>query len=329
MTTKRIIAIFTLTFIALIALVLYAATHGSLTISLADLYRGFFVRYDANVAVIYDLRLPRIVISLLGGAALAVSGTLLQAAMKNPLADPGFMGISSAASLAGAVTLMFFPTLYRIVPLFGILGGIVAYLLIYLLVWRDGIQPIRIVLVGVALNMTFIGLAEALRAFTGGQLSQTQSVIAGNVAQKTWQDVHMMVIYVGLSLIAAAFTVRMCNSLELEDKVARAIGINVDRQRFIVALIAVLLAAVTTATMGIIAFVGLIVPHLARVAVGGDHKLLMPYAALLGAAVLLMSDTLGRLIAFPYEISAAVVMSVVGGPCFIIILKLWGRRYAN
>ncbi len=320
---------FILTFVFLIALLLYSATTGSVKLGVTELLRGLFVEYDSNVAVVYDLRLPRIVVAILAGSALAVSGTMLQAVMRNPMTDPGIIGISSAASLVSSLTLMFLPQFFYLSPLFSIVGGLIAYFLIYTLAWDGGVRPVRLILVGVALNMTFVGISQGLKSMFGGSLSQTQSIIAGNVAQKTWVDVKILAIYVGVFLFISLFTMKSCNLLSLEDKTARSLGVNVNRDRFLVALVAIILASICTSVVGVIGFVGLLVPHIGRLLVTGDHKFLIPYSALLGASLLLFSDTFGRLIAFPYEIQASVIMSVVGGPFFILLLKAGGKDYGN
>ncbi len=320
---------FLITLIMLVILLIYSIKSGSIQVSTEQLLRGLFVEYDSNVAAVYNLRFPRIIIALFAGAALAVSGTMLQAAMKNPMTDPGIIGISSAASLVGVLMTTFLPRLYYLTPFFSIFGGLVAYFLIYTLAWDGGVRPVRLILVGIALNMTFIGIAESLKQMFGGRLTQTQSIIAGNVAQKTWNDVWLLAIYAGIFLILALFTIKTCNLLTLEDKTIKSLGVNVDRDRFFVALIAIVLASITTAVVGVIGFVGLLVPHIGRLLVTGDHKFLLPYSALLGAFLLLLSDTFGRIIAYPFEIQAAIIMSVVGGPFFILLLKAGGKDYGN
>ena len=139
----------------------------------------------------------------------------------------------------------------------------------------------------------------------------------------------MLLIYTAIGLVASIFILGQCNLLALEDKTARSIGVNVTRTRIIVSVIAVLLASISTAVIGPISFLGLIVPHIARLLVGSNHKVLVPYSIVFGAFVLLLADTLGRTIAAPYEISASVIMSVIGGPFFIILLRRSKGNYGN
>ncbi len=326
---KKIIISFIITILVLLFLIVYSMTTGTVKIGFGQLFRGLFVEYDRNVAVVYDLRFPRIFVALLAGAALAVSGTMLQAVMRNPMTDPGIIGISSSASLVGFIVIAFLPKYYYLSPLFSIFGGLFAYFLIYTLAWDGGVRPVRLILVGVALNMTFLGISQGLRSMMGGNLSQTQSIIEGNVAQKTWGDAKLLLIYVGVFLIIAMFTSKACNLLTLEDKMARSLGVNVDRNRFLIALIGIILASISTAVVGVIGFIGLLVPHIGRLLVTSDHKYLLPFSLLLGSTILLLSDTLGRVIAYPYEIQASIIMAIIGGPFFILLLKAGGKDYGN
>ncbi len=323
---KKIIS-FAVTAAALIILFLFAVNTGSLKVTPLELFKGLFVEYNENVATIYDLRFPRIFIAMIGGAATAVSGVLLQAVMKNPLADPGIIGISSGASLAAVLITAFVPSLYFFTPLFAFLGGMVAFLLVYSLSWKGGLSPLRIILVGVAVNAMFTGIMSAFNSGTGSNYSGVASIVNANITMKTWDDFTTLLIYAAIGLVASFFVTGQCNLLSLEDKTARSLGVNVTRSRIIISVIAVLLAGISTAIIGPISFLGLIVPHIARLLAGSNHKVLIPYSIILGAFTLLLADTVGRTIAAPYEISASIIMSVVGGPFFIILLRRSRKSY--
>jgi iron complex transport system permease protein len=306
---------------ALVVLAFVAVNLGSLKVTPLQLFEGLFVAYDDTVATIYDLRFPRIVIALLAGSALAVSGTLLQAVIKNPVADPGIIGISSGAAFGGMLLVGFAPMLYFFSPLAAFAGGMVAFFLVYSLAWDGGLNPLRIILVGVAIAATFSGLASSLGAFGGGSMGDAASVVSGSIAMKTWTDVQTLFWYVLVGLLAAVLLSERLNLLALEDSKIRSLGVNVDRLRLAVSLVAVLLASIATATVGVVSFLGLIAPHIARLIVGTDHKVLVPFSLLLGAFILLFADTVGRTVAAPYEIAAGVIMAVVGGPFFIFLLR--------
>lgn len=316
---RRIIS-FVVVILALAALFLIAVNTGSLKVGVPRLFRGLFVSYDRTVATIYDLRFPRIFIAMIAGAALSVSGVLFQAVLKNPLADPGIIGITSGASFVAVVISTFLPMLYFFTPLIACCGGAVAFLLVYTLSWKGGLSPIRIILVGVAIEAMFSGLSSALSS-AGGLSSTVSSIVNANISQKTWSDVQTLAVCALPVLVLSLFTARPCNLMSLEDKTARGLGINVTRSRILVSVVAVLLASCTTAVAGAVSFLGLIVPHIGRMLVGHDHKLLIPFSAIFGAALYLLADTMGRTIAYPNEISGAVIMAVIGGPFFILLLR--------
>ncbi len=325
---KRMLA-FVLTAAGLVGLLLWAVNTGSLQVSVGQLFRGLFVAYDKTVATIYDLRFPRIFIALMGGAATAVSGVLLQAVMKNPLADPGIIGVSSGASLTAVLITAFVPSLYLLTPLLAFLGGMLAFALVYSLSWKGGLSPLRIILVGVAVDAMFTGLMSAFNSGTGSSYSGVASIVNANITQKTWDDFRTLAVYAAVGLIASLFVTGRCNLLALEDRTAQSLGVHVTGSRIVISVIGVLLASISTAVIGPISFLGLIVPHIARLLVGSDHRVLVPYSMVLGAFALLLADTVGRTIAAPYEISAAVVMSVIGGPFFILLLRRSKQGYGG
>lgn len=324
---KKIIISYATTAVLLFLLFLISVNTGSLKVTPQELFRGLFVEYDKNVATIYDLRFPRIFIAMIGGAAMAVSGVLLQAVMKNPLADPGIIGISSGASFTAVLITAFAPRLFFFTPIFAFLGGMLACLIVYSLAWRNGLDPLRIILVGVAVNAMFTGLMSAFNSATGSNYSGAASIVNANITMKTWDDFQTLLWYALAGLILSIFAAAKCNLLALEDKTARSLGVNVNGARIAVSVIAVLLASISTAVIGPISFLGLIVPHIARLLVGSNHKVLIPYSVILGAFTLLLADTAGRTIASPYEISASVIMSVAGGPFFILLLRRSDKKH--
>lgn len=325
--TRKKILSFVLTAVGLFILFIFAVNTGSLKVTPSELFCGLFIEYNPDVATIYDLRFPRIFIAMLGGAATAVSGVLLQAVMKNPLADPGIIGVSSGASLVAVIVTAFFPSLFFLTPMLAFIGGLIAFMLVYSLSWNGGLSPLRIILVGVAVNALCTGLMSAFNSATGSSYTGVASIVNANITQKTWDDFQTLAVYVVIGLIASFFVTNQCNLLSLEDKTARSLGMNVTRSRIVISVTAVLLASISTAVVGAISFLGLIVPHIARLLVGSNHKVLVPYSILLGAFTLLLADTIGRTVASPYEISAAVVMSVISGPFFIFLLRRSKQNY--
>ncbi len=317
---KTIIA-FIITIIAIFVMFFIAINTGGLITTLSQLFKGMFVEYDKTVAIVLELRFPRIIVALLGGAMMAVSGVLMQAVMKNPLADPGIIGVTSGAAFAAVIVSAFFPALAAFLPIFSFAGGIVAFAIVYMLAWNGTVSPLRLILVGVAVNAFFTGLYQAFSAATGGTYTGAASIINANISLKTWNDVLLLVVYFAITAVCCVLIAGKCNLLSLSDVTIHGLGINVNRVRIIVSIVSVLMASVFTSVIGSVSFLGLIVPHIARLLVGSNHKVLIPYSALLGAFVFLLADTIGRAVAYPYEISSSIIMSVIGGPMFIILLK--------
>ena len=326
-TTGMIVSFFVM--ILLLAILFFASINiGSLKVGVSDILKGMIGKSSEEVSTVLDLRLPRIFISMLAGAATAVSGVLFQAVLKNPLADPGIIGISSGASFTAILVTAFAPALFFFTPLFAFLGGVLAFCLVYSLSWKGGLSPLRVILIGVAVNAMFTGLASGLNSMNGGNMSGVAAIVNGNITMNTWVDVRMLTPYVLAGLVLALLFAGMCNILSLEDKTARSLGVNVNLMRILIPLAAVLLAAISAAVAGSISFLGLVVPHMGRILVGSEHKKLIPFSMLLGAFLFLLADTAGRTIAAPYEISASVLMSVVGGPFFMILLRR-SKKYAD
>lgn len=314
--------------IALPMLVLYAATTGSIDMSMLALMKGIFGEPNDQIAVVKDLRFPRIIIALLAGATLSVSGVLLQAVMKNPLAEPGIIGVSAGAGFFTMVMLSLFPTLFFYSPLFAFIGGMISFGLVYAFSWKSGLNPLRMILIGVAINALFTGLGQVLSS-SGNALLSSMSMNTSTLSMKTWADVETLAIYGAIGLVLAFVFYTYCNHLGMEDRTLRSLGFNVNRARLVVSLIAVLLASVTTAIAGMFTFVGLLIPHIGRVLVGTDHKYLIPFSALLGAFLILLADTVGRTILAPIEIPASIVMVIIGGPFLIFVLRRSERIHGN
>lgn len=307
--------------ILLLLTIIMSATTGTLAVTPISFIQGLWSGYDPQVEIVKDLRLPRIVIAIFAGAALAVSGVLLQAVMRNPLAEPGIIGVSAGASFTAVAAITLWPTLFFYMPFFAILGGAFAFYLVYRLSWSSGLDPLRMILIGVAINAVFTSLGQVLHFSGGISLSATSDVAMSQLAMRQWSDVRIIVMYVTLGLIAAFSLFRGCNHLSLSDATAHSLGVPVQRLRLVISAIAVLLASVATAVAGMFLFVGLLIPHISRRIVGTNHRYLIPFSALLGAWLILLSDTLGRTLIAPQEIPASVIVALIGGPFLIMLLR--------
>ena len=314
--TKKIIS-FVAIVILLFLTIVYSAMTGSIQMSFMDFLTGLFDATNDKMAAIKDLRFPRIIVALFAGAALSVAGVLLQAIMRNPLADAGFIGISAGAAFTKLFIVSFVPTMFFFSPIAAFIGGAFACFLVFLLSWKSGLNPLKLILVGIAINAMFSGLTEAMINFGA---SSTGS-ITSNLTLKTWDDVTLIVTYGTIGLVLAFILYAWCNVLVLSDKTAKSVGFNVTVARIFIAIVAVLLAASSVVVAGVISFVGILVPHIARRLVGYDHQVLIPFTALLGALLILVADTLGRTLFSPMEIPASTIMAVIGGPFLIFLLR--------
>ena len=320
MQNRKIIS-FIITLLLLFAVLLFSMMAGSIHVSFRELIQGLFTGNNEDVTVIKDLRMPRIIIASFAGAALAVAGVLLQAIMRNPLADSGIIGISSGAQFTYIFGVTLFPTLFFWSPLFAFIGGAIACFLVFSLSWKSGLHPLRLILIGVAINAVFTGLTESFNFRGSYSVTSISSATTSTLSMKTWNDVEIMVIFGGIGLILAFVTFASCNLLALQDKTVKSLGVPVMRLRIFIAAVAVLLAATSSAIAGMIAFIGILIPHIGRQLVGNDHKLLIPFSAVAGALLLLLADTLGRTIIAPNEIPASIIMAIIGGPFLIFLLR--------
>lgn len=315
-----------LSLVLLFILLVLLTTIGSVNLSFTEIINALINNDNKMVTtIVYKMRLPRNILAALVGANLAVSGVLLQSVMKNPLADPGITGVSSGASVAAIFILLLLPQYTGILPIAAFIGGAIACILVFLMAYKNGLKPGRIVLAGVAINTILGGVISYLSTMYSDRIQSAMLWLNGSLATKTWADVEMLFIYSIVGLVVSLFLIRSANVLQLGDDAATNLGFNVNLTRLLISGVAVFLAATSTAVVGIISFVGLIVPHIARMIMGSDHKFTIPFSMILGSIVLLVADTLGRTIGGAVEIPVGVIMSIVGGPFFLYLLRKRGN----
>ena len=252
---------------------------------------------------------------------LAVSGAILQAVMKNPLADPQIVGVSSGAGLAGVIVLILFPGYDYIVPLVAFLGAMGAALMVYALAWKNGVRPSRIILAGVAVA-AFLGSGiSALLVFYGDRVQGALLWMVGGLSARSWPQVEVLFPYAMIGLFLACLGAKRLTILSLGDETAKGLGLKVEQTRFMMTAVAALLAAGAVSIAGLIGFVGLVIPHMLRLIIGNDYAYLLPGSALLGAFVLVVSDTVGRVLMSPIEIPVGIIMAFFGAPFFLYLLR--------
>lgn len=284
---------------------------------------------DKEKLVLFDFRLPRMVIAVLIGAGLAISGAILQGVSQNGLADPGILGINAGAGLAVVLFIFFFQGSTSslgmlsifIMPFAALLGGAFAAFLIYTIAWKKGVTPTRLILVGIGVNAAFGALLIVFQLkMNPRDFMQATIWLSGSIWGTNWKFVLAILPWILFLIPFTIYKARYLNVLNLGDNTATGLGAAVERERRKLLLLAVGLAGSCVAVGGGIAFVGLVAPHLARRVVGPKHQIMLPTTALMGALLLLVADTIGRNILSPSEIPVGIVVSILGAPYFIYLL---------
>ena len=308
----------------LCALCFASVAVGVRAVSWADVLAGVGGSSDTIGQAAVAKRVPRTVIAALAGAALAVAGGVMQGVTRNPLAEPGILGVNAGAALAVVVGIAWFGMAASYTYVWTAIGGAaIAALFVYAIgsLGPGGATPLKLALAGtataVALSSFITAVVLPRNDISGGVRAWMIGGVGGVTFDRIWLVLPFLVVGFAVSLLSA----RTLNSLALGDEIATGLGENVVLARVLSALGAVLLCGATTAVCGPIGFVGLAVPHFCRLLVGIDHRWLLPFSALTGAALLIASDILGRVVARPGEIDVAIITAFVGAPIFIWIVR--------
>ncbi|KHL95104.1 iron ABC transporter permease [Paenibacillus sp. IHB B 3415] len=277
--------------------------------------------------ILFDFRLPRIVISLLIGAGFAVSGSILQGLSRNALAEPSTLGINAGAGFAVLIFISFVPATTAgpifVLPLLALAGAALTATLIYFLSYRraDGLSPTRLILIGIAVGAGIYAFQLILSLRLDPQNYQFVAIwLAGKIWGGDWRFVLALLPWILILLPFAFYKARVLNVLNLGDETSKGLGLPLERERLLLLAAAVALAGACVSVSGGIGFVGLIAPHLARRLVGPRHQIMLPAAALIGALLLLTADTIGRWILQPTEIPTGIVVAIIGAPYFLYLL---------
>ena len=277
--------------------------------------------------ILFDFRLPRIVISILVGAGLALSGCIIQGVAKNALADPGLLGINAGAGLMVILYVLFFGTQSLLsvftLPFLALFGAGLTAVIIYMLAYKqeEGIAPLRLILTGVAVQAGLSSLTTVLVVkLADTQFDFVATWQAGSIGASNWKFVLALLPWLLLLIPYVLYKSRVLDVLNLGDEVAHSLGAAVERERRRLLAAAVALAATCVAVSGSISFVGLIAPHLARRLVGPQHGILLPACALTGAVLVSAADTIARIILQPSEIPTGIIVAIIGAPYFLYLL---------
>ena len=273
--------------------------------------------------IVWQIRMPRVIVGVLVGANLAVSGAVFQAVTRNELASPFILGVSAGAGLAILLTLIVFTGLTALLPLVAAGGGAVAFLIVYAIAWKGGTNPVRLVLAGVIVSTVFGSIQTAL-FFFADDLGVVQSAIAwtaGSLTGVDWEQVRTALPWTFVALPLALVGSRQLNVLLLGERTAKSLGMSVERVRFALSAVAVLAAGTAIAVAGIVGFVGLIVPHMARQLVGSDYKRLVVACVFAGPALVTLADVGARLALSPAQLPVGIVTGLIGGPYFLYLMR--------
>jgi iron complex transport system permease protein len=275
-------------------------------------------------AILYDVRLPRVLLAIAAGFGLAASGTTWQALLRNPLADPYLIGVSAGGALGAGIAIIFgayLPFGANAIPLFAFAGSLAAVGLVYALAGQGGAASIeRVLLVGVALGAFLTASLSMLTFWHSDSISTLYFWMLGGFSGRGWEDLFQMLPYLGVGLTLIVLQLRHLNVMQLGPERARSLGVDVVQcQRLLLAGASLTTAAVVSAS-GMIGFVGLVVPHLARLLVGPDLRRALPVACLMGSILLVLSDLVARTVWAPTEVPVGVLTAMLGAPFFLYLI---------
>ncbi|MGV2166320.1 FecCD family ABC transporter permease [Agrobacterium sp. 16-172Ci] len=297
---------------------------GTRDVSFADIVGGLSGRVETVAEAAVAVRLPRTLLALLSGAALGLAGAIMQGVTRNPLADPGILGVNMGASLAVVIGIVWFGIASaQAFIMVAIAGAGVSAVFVYVVgsLGRGGATPLKLALAGAATSVAFSSLVIAVvlpRSDIAGGIRSWQ---IGGVGGATFERIETVLAFLAAGFIISLLSARKLNSLALGDELAAGLGENVAVARAVASFGAILLCGAATAICGPIGFVGLVVPHLCRLLVGVDNRWLLPFSALGGACLLLAADIVGRIVARPSELDVGIVTALVGAPFFIWIVR--------
>ena len=304
---------------------------GAADISLKDVWLALSSSsVNEQISIIRDIRLPREIAAAFVGAALSVSGAIMQGMTKNPLADPGLLGLTSGANAALAVTIAFIPSVnYLGITIACFIGAAVGAILVFGIaaIKRGGFSPLRIVLAGAAVSAFLYAIGEGVGIYF--KISKDVSMwTAGGMVGTSWEQLQIIVPFIVGGIFIALLLSRQLTILSLNEEVAVGLGQQTTKVKTILFVVMVLLAGASVALVGNMVFIGLMIPHIVRGIVGTDYRYIIPMSAITGAAFMLLADTLGRTVSAPYETPIAAVVSMIGLPFFLIIVRKGGKAFS-
>ncbi|MEV0254804.1 iron chelate uptake ABC transporter family permease subunit [Streptomyces sp. NPDC050732] len=306
----------------LLLVFLTSVAVGAKSMSMDQVWHGLFHDTGTYADVVVGERLARSLLGVLAGVALGLSGAVLQALTRNPLADPGLLGINLGASAAVVSAISFFGvTSLSGYVWFAFVGALLVGVLLYLLGGSRGATPVRLALAGTALSAALYGYLQAVMIMDGAALNKMRFWTVGSLASANMDTIEQVLPFLAIGTVLALGLARPLNAMAMGDDTARALGAHLTRTRVLAMAAATLLCGAATAACGPIVFVGLMVPHIVRSFTGPDMRWILPYAAVLSPVLLLGADVVGRVVTRPSELQVGIVTAVIGAPVFIFLVR--------
>ena len=315
----RTIGFYVITLSMMVLLFGLSIRLGTYTLSFEEIWAAFQPD-DKNYFTLMEYRLPRAVLAILLGGALAISGVLVQSVVRNPLASPDILGINNAAGLVAVSVLMFLPNLaFYWMPIFAFLGGVLSFVILWV-VCGFNFRPIKMAIIGVALSALWAAISHYLMLTNPVEINTAMLWLTGSLWGRSWSYLNVVLPWLMVLLPLPFIFCRDLDTLGLGENKASTLGVTVNKVQISVLVLAVALSTTAVAICGPIAFLGLVAPHLARRLVGGRHRTLLPAALIIGALLLQLSDILARVIDPPTELPAGILTAIIGAPYFFYLL---------
>ena len=293
--------------------------YGTYTLSIDEISQAFHPD-DKNYFTLMEYRLPRALLAIIIGSALAISGVLVQSVVRNPLASPDILGINNAAGLVAVTVLIFLPNLaFYWLPIFAFIGGVLSFILLWMICGFN-FRPIKMAIIGVALSALWAAISHYLMLTNPVEINTAMLWLTGSLWGRSWAYVNVVLPWLLVLLPLPFIFCRDLDTLGLGENKAATLGVSVNKTQILVLVLAVALSTTAVAICGPIAFLGLVAPHLARKLVGGRHRTLLPAAMLIGTLLLQISDILARVIDPPTELPAGILTAIIGAPYFFYLL---------
>ena len=293
--------------------------YGTYTLSFDEISQAFHPD-DKNYFTLMEYRLPRALLAIIIGGALAISGVLVQSVVRNPLASPDILGINNAAGLVAVTVLIFLPNLaFYWLPIFAFIGGVLSFILLWMICGFN-FRPIKMAIIGVALSALWAAISHYLMLTNPVEINTARLWLTGSLWGRSWAYVDVVLPWLLVLLPLPFIFCRDLDTLGLGENKAATLGVSVNKTQILVLVLAVALSTTAVAICGPIAFLGLVAPHLARKLVGGRHRTLLPAAMLIGTLLLQISDILARVIDPPTELPAGILTAIIGAPYFFYLL---------